>query len=129
MPVWDDIRKSAESLLDEGAKIPRYAKLAAQVKGLENELADKIYDLGTRALDLHRRNELHHTELEELFVEIRVLQREIREREEELEALRLAWRGDSGRAAPVAERCPDCGGGIRDEDRFCRHCGYDLKGR
>jgi len=128
MPVWDDIRKSAESLLDEGSKIPKYAKLAAQIKGLENELGDKVYDLGTRALDLHRRNELHHTELEELFVEIRVLQREIKEREEELEALKLAWRAETGRAA-VRESCPDCGGVVRDEDRFCRHCGYDLKGR
>ncbi len=128
MPVWDDIRKSAESLLDEGAKIPRFAKLSAQIKGLEGELGDKVYDLGTRALDLHRRNELHHTELEELFVEIRVLQREIKERHEELEALKFVRSADGGRAA-LREACPECGGTIRDDDRFCRHCGYDLKGR
>ena len=130
MPVWDDIRRSAESLIDESSKLGRIAKLKTQVKGLESELGDKVYDLGTRCLDLHRRNELHHTELEELFVEIRVLQREIKDRESEVDELTSAWRAGSGGAKPAArEACPDCGGSIRDEDRFCRHCGYDLKGR
>lgn len=126
MAVWDDLRKGAESLWDEGAKLPRYARLAARIKALENALGEKIYDLGSRALELHRRNELHHTELEELFVEIRALQREIRDRQDDLQALKAT--GRSGAGAAAAARCPDCGGAVTDSDRFCRQCGYDLKG-
>jgi len=118
MPIWDDIRRGAQSVVD-------VARLKAQVRQLEATLGDRIYDLGTQVLELHRRNELHHYELDQVFVVIQGLQRELRERESELEQI-LGREGQTaarGRAA-----CPDCGAAAGAEDRFCRTCGAALRG-
>lgn len=125
--VWDEIRRGAQSMLDEGQKVPRWARLKAQVKGLETELGDRIYDLGTRTLDLHRRNELHHYELDEMFVEIQNLQRELREVQDEVDELMSGWRIPGAEPA-VRETCPDCRKPVKPDDRFCRSCGASLKG-
>lgn len=123
MDLWDELKRGAQSIVDEGSKLGRMTRLKAQVRGLEAELGDKIYDLGTRALELHRRNELHHYELDELFAEIQTMQRELREREAEIEAM-------AGREADATARgtCPDCQQKVVEGDRFCRACGYRLKG-
>lgn len=125
MDVWDDLRRGAKSVVDESQRLARVARLKGQIKALELKLGERLYDLGTRTLDLHRRNELHHFELDETFVELEGLQRELREKEREVESLlRLVL----PRARPAGETCFDCGGRIAPEDRFCRACGADLKG-
>ncbi|MBI5831204.1 MAG: zinc-ribbon domain-containing protein [Armatimonadetes bacterium] len=123
MDLWDELKRGAQSIVDEGSKFGKMAKLRSQVRGLEAELGDKIYDLGTRSLELHRRNELHHFELDELFAEIQAMQRELREREAEIEA--MAGREPNAAASGA---CPDCGQKVVEGDRFCRGCGYRLKG-
>lgn len=125
MAIWDDIKRGAQSGLDEVTKLSKVAKLKGQVRNLEATLGDRIYDLGTRVLELHRRNELHHVELDQIFVDIQTLQRELREREAELAGLQ-------GKAAPAkteAAECPDCGAKLQPADRFCRHCGADIRGK
>ncbi len=124
MTIWDDLRKGAQSVVDEGQRLTKLARLKARVKELENELGDRIYDLGTRALDLHRRNELHHFELDEIFTEIKGIQREIREQQRVLDGLAAR----PAAAQSTADRCPDCGRPTDELDRFCRNCGHDLKG-
>jgi hypothetical protein len=123
MPIWDDIRRGARSVLDESNKLGRMARLKAQVRSLEATLGDRIYELGTQVLELHRRNELHHYELDALFVEIQSLQRELREREAEIDGLTGHEPAGKGRA-----ECPDCGAAVTGADRFCRKCGASLRG-
>lgn len=124
MAIWDEIKRGAQSSVDSVQKLGKAAKLKAAVRNLEATLGDRIYDLGTRVLELHRRNDLHHVELDQLFVDIQTLQRELREREAELGTL-------VGKPAPVkadSAVCPDCGAKALGTDRFCRHCGVDLRG-
>jgi hypothetical protein len=123
MPIWDDIRRGARAVLDESNKLGRVGRLKGQVRSLEATLGDRIYELGTQVLELHRRNELHHYELDQLFVEIQSLQRELREREAEIDQLSGHDRPGRSQAA-----CPDCGGPVTTADRFCRKCGANLRG-
>lgn len=124
MTIWDDIRRGAQVVKDETERLGRVAKLKAQVRLLESELGDRVYDLGTRALELHRKNELHHYELDEIFVEIRALQRKLRDTEMEIDALAgSAEPPEGGRAS-----CPDCAAAVRPDDRFCPSCGGRLTG-
>lgn len=124
--MWDEIRRGAQSVMDEGQRLARATRLKAQVKGIETALGDRLYDLGTRVLDLHRRNELHHYELDQVFVEIQNLQRELRDKQAEVDEL-LGQRAAAPRPGG-AGLCGDCGGAVRPDDRFCRQCGADLKG-
>lgn len=124
MTFWDDVRRGAQTVVEEGQKVGRLARLKARVRALEDQLGELIHQLGTKALDLHRRNELHHHELDELFVAITALQRELRERQEEINMLLGRRRTD----AFELPECPACGGVIHAGDRFCRHCGQHLTG-
>ena len=123
MAVWDDIRRGAQTVVDESSRLARVARLKAHIKGLEGDLGERVHDLGTRALDLHQRNELHHIELDQIFVQTHNVQRELKDCQDEIETLMASWR------PPAAPRtaCPDCRSPVRDEDRFCRHCGADLR--
>ncbi len=122
--AWDEIKRGAQTVMDESQRLARVMRAKTQIKVLEASLGDLVYDLGTRALDLHRRNELHHHELDEIFVEIKGVQREIREKQAEIDACTAV--GKSSRRPPVTQ-CPECGRPVVDSDRFCRECGADLR--
>lgn len=124
MSLWDDVRRGAQTVVDESQRLTRLARLAAELKGLESELADLLYELGTRTLELHRKNELYHVELDELFVDIEGLQRSVHEKEAEVAALKD--RGSAGRAEAEGH-CAECGAESKPGDRFCRHCGSSLR--
>jgi len=127
MAIWDDIRRGAQTVVDESQKLAKAARLKGQVRQLEATLGDRIYDLGTRALELHRRNELHHCELDTVFAEIQALQRELREVESGLDQL-TGQAGAAARRSGERPTCPDCGARLTEADRFCRHCGAKLAG-
>ncbi|MBI2302183.1 MAG: zinc ribbon domain-containing protein [Armatimonadetes bacterium] len=124
MTVWDDVRRGAQSVVEGGQGLVRAARLKAAIRALEAELGEKIRDLGTRVLDLHRRNELHHYELDEIFVSIQALQRELADKTAEVDALLAPGRAGGKPGAG----CPDCGAEARPGDRFCRNCGCALRG-
>lgn len=125
MSLWDDVLRGAQSVVDESQRLARLAKLTAETRSLEGQLGELVGDLGTRVLELHRRNELYHVELDKLFVEIEALQQQLREKEAEAAALK--GRPPGPRGAELPERCPDCGEKTTERDRFCRHCGLDLR--
>lgn len=125
MTFWNDLKRGAQVVVDEGQRMTRVTKLKARQRALELQLADLVRELGLRVVELHRRNELHHHELDELFVEIQTLERELKQRGEEVEEL---TRPSAGRADAARPSCPACGGDIRAADRFCRHCGEPLQG-
>ncbi|HAZ64003.1 MAG TPA: hypothetical protein DCZ72_10400 [Armatimonadetes bacterium] len=121
MDIWDEIKRGAQSVFDESTRFGRQARLRLQARTLEDELGDLIFDLGTRALELHRRNELHHFELDETFAAILAKQRELRTAEAEIEQM-------AGREGATTQpgTCPDCRQPVVEGDRFCRGCGLRL---
>lgn len=125
MSLWDDVVRGAQSVVDESQRLARLAKLAQERRALEGQLGELLGHLGTRVLELHRRNELYHVELDKLFVAIESLQKLLSEKEAEAAALK--GRAPGGRSAEALDRCPDCGENVLPSDRFCRHCGLDLR--
>ncbi|HIE52030.1 MAG TPA: zinc ribbon domain-containing protein [Armatimonadetes bacterium] len=133
MSLLEDVRRGAQVAVREAQRLAKIGQLRLSISALENKIGDKVYELGLRALELHRRNELHHYELDDIFAELAALQRELREREEELEHLSPRWREErrpfweEGEEGAGLEYCPKCGARTNPADRFCRSCGARLE--
>ncbi|MCC7493005.1 MAG: zinc ribbon domain-containing protein [Fimbriimonadaceae bacterium] len=122
MEVWDDLRRGARAVVDEGRRLGEVARLKAQLALLEGRRQDRLADLGRAAMELQAQGTLQHEGLTAASSAVAAVDTELAALQAELAAL-------TAEAPPATGRsCRGCGEPAAGGDRFCRQCGAPLQG-
>lgn len=92
MALWDKVKRGVERAADEAEKQAAIARLNLEMKGVKGDINNRLENLGQIALDLYRKGDIDHPDLEKLVVEITELEAKVGELEKQIAKVR---EGDS----------------------------------
>lgn len=134
--------KFFESLSSKAGRLARQASLANAARGLRRKIEEELVALGRKTYELFQAEAIESPELGDGCQRVAGLYQELKQLEEEIEALRAAPGGgaacrkcganvEAGQAFCVncgaaVSRCPKCGETLAGEARFCASCGAEV---
>ena len=88
MAFWEQLKRGVSRAADEAEKQATIARLNLEIKGVKGNIREKLEDLGQVALELYRKGNIDHPDLEKLVVEIGNLESRVEEIEKQIAAVR-----------------------------------------
>jgi RNA polymerase subunit RPABC4/transcription elongation factor Spt4 len=125
MGFLDSLRKGADRAQLEANKLVRINRVQSQINTLKQQIQQRIVQLGEKTLELHRTKQLSEPDLVALCEGIIALEKEITEKEAEIEAIKQEVLPEGVAAAPATygHICPQCKINLPQEADFCPNCG------
>lgn len=125
MEFLESMRKGAARAQLETEKLLRINRVQREINALKQRIRQRTLQLGEKSLELYRAEELSESALIAICEGIVTLEKEIAEKEVEIEAIRLESLPEEIVAAPATygHLCPQCKISLPEEAVFCPNCG------
>jgi DNA-directed RNA polymerase subunit RPC12/RpoP len=117
---FDKIRSGAGKAAFEADKLRRVTAIQATIRTHKGNFDKVLVEAGQVAFALHQTDQITQPELQKVCERLAAVQKQIREKEQEIERIRAEEYVESQEAGRV---CPNGHGPLPAQDNFCQVCG------
>jgi uncharacterized OB-fold protein len=117
---FDKIRSGAGKAAFEADKLRRVTAIQAAIRTHKGNFDKVLVEAGQVAFALHQTDQITQPELQKVCERLAAIQKQIREKEQEIERIRAEEYVESQEAGRV---CPNGHGPLPAQDNFCQVCG------
>ena len=132
MDFMESLRRGVDRAGFEVDRLLRANRVRSSINSLRSQVDEEMRQIGYRVFELYQQGELVHPELQERCDRVKQYQKEMADKEQELETINQEG-PDFTQEEPTASQkagvatCPNCGARTPENAAFCPQCGTRLR--